>query len=322
MTTEPGQNGEPRRKFDDVASLFGNAAPGAGAASRFPPHRPAFIPMPPTYTAPIKRPEAQEPDLDADPDDDIADNVHITTVPAATGIQPTSIPLRLDPPPIARPRPTEIPWPDAFEPRPNYRKSEGKNWSWLLLIPAGLVAAAAFTLVDARSARSWIDRTILNRTPVAGALDSPLLPQAFRPAPAGTAAATPPVEEPIRYPAIPTSPVPMPPGTEASPPPPDPAEVAAAAAAPIRVNIQFRRNIPGADGEARRIAALLQSYGGSIELHPTTTTVKVATINYYNAADKDAAAALATVLANEAASWIVRLSPTKNPLGTLDVLLP
>ena len=278
--------------------------------------------MPPTYTAPIKRSEAQHPDLDADSNDDVPDNVHITTVPAGTTIAPMSMPLRLDPPALARPRPAEIPWPDAFEPRPNYRKSEGKNWSWLLLIPAGLVAAAAFTLIDARSARSWIDNTILHRTPVAGALDSSLLPEAFRTAPAGTAAATPPVEQPIPYPAIPTSPVPVPPGTEVSPPPLDPAEVAAAAAAPIRVNIQFRRNIPGADGEARRIAALLQSYGGSIELHPAATTVKVATINYYNAADKDAAAALATVLANEAPSWLVRLNPAKNPLGTLDVLLP
>lgn len=318
MTTEPGQNGDPqRRKFDDVASLFGNGVPGTGAG--FPPHRPAFIPMPPTYTVPIRQPEPK-PEPASDLDEEFANTVHITTVPASTSIEPTVLPLRLDPPPHARSRPAEIPWPDAFEPRPNYRKSEGKKWSWLFLIPAGLVAAAAFTLVDARSARSWIDKVILHRTPVAGTLDSPLLPQAFRPAPPGTAAATPPVEEPIRYPALPTSPVPIPPGTEVSPAP-EPVQVAAAAA-PIRVTIQFRRNIPGADGEARRIAALLQSYGGSIELHPNASTVKVATINYYNAADKDAAAALATVLANEAASWIVRLSPAKNPLGTLDVWLP
>ena len=230
----------------------------------------------------------------------------------------------------ARTRPAEIPWPDAFEPRPNYRQRDGRSWSWLLLLPAGLVAAAAITLVDARSVRTWIDTTILHRTPIAGTIDSPLLPGAFR---AGTTnapstgtpptntTASKPAEEDIPYPAIPTSPVPVPPGTEVSPPPSEPVDPAAAAV-PIHVNIQFRRNIPGADGEARRIAALLQSYGGSIELHPNTATARVATINYYNAADKDAAAALATTLSNEAASWIVRLGTTKNPPGTLDVWLP
>lgn len=299
--------------------------------------------MPPTYSAPIKRPEPVSPEdtSKSEPEgelsEELAKTVHITTVPQApveTRIEPTALlrtePTalsRIDPPPVARPRPTEIPWPDAFEPRPNYRKRAGRNWSWLLLIPAGLVAAAAITMVDARSIRTWIDTTILHRTPVAGTSDSPLLPRAFRPAPTVTAGTTPPAEEPIPYPALPTSPVPnsqpaVPPGADASPPAPDPAETAAAAATPIRVTIQFRRNIPGADGEARRIAALLQSYGGSIELHPNATTVRVATINYYNAADKDAAAALASLLANEASSWLVRLSPTKNPPGTLDVWLP
>lgn len=300
--------------------------------------------MPPTYTAPVKRPEPVPPQDPADPDL----STEALAIPPAIPPAPLSPPATPLPRPqleaarapatppnsapaaVARTRPAEIPWPDAFEPRPNYRKRDGRSWSWLLLIPAGLVAAAAITLVDARSVRTWIDTTVLHRTPVAGTLDSPLLPGAFRAGttnapststPSAATTASKPAEADIPYPAIPTSPLPVPPGTEVSPPPPEPADPAAVAV-PTHVNIQFRRNIPGADGEARRIAALLQSYGGSVELHPNATTARVATINYYNAADKDAAAALATSLSNEAASWIVRLGTAKNPPGTLDVWLP
>lgn len=300
--------------------------------------------MPPTYTAPVKPPEPAPPQDSVDselPTEGPANTLAIPSAPLsppattlsrpqieaarAPASPPNSVPTV-----AARTRPAEIPWPDAFEPRPNYRKRDGRNWSWLLLLPAGLVAAAAITLVDARSVRTWIDTTILHRTPVAGRMDSPLLPGAFRAettntpstgtSPTNTVASKP-AQADIPYPAIPTSPIPVPPGTEVSPPPSEPVDPAAAAT-PVHVNIQFRRNIPGADGEARRIAALLQSYGGSIELHPNTATARVATINYYNAADKDAAAALATTLSNEAASWIVRLGTAKNPPGTLDVWLP
>lgn len=341
MTTEPGQNAEPkRRKFDDVTSLFEPIVPGAGAASQFPPHRPAFIPMPTPSVIPNRRakPQASPPTTqpeespDVPEDDELAANlprnVRITTVPSAADARVVpALSLRVEPPPPTRPRPAEIPWPDAFEPRPNYRNREPKKWSWLLLIPAGLVAAAAITLIDARTVRNWIETTILHRAPTAGIIDSPLMPQPFRTSPTTTVAPagaenTAPVAPPNPYPALPTSPVPVPPGTEVSPPPPDPAETATTAAAPIRVTIQYRRNIPGADGEARRLAALLQSYGGSVELHPTATTVRAATINYYNPGDKDAAAALASVLANEAPTWIVRLGTIKNPPGTLDIWLP
>lgn len=305
--------------------------------------------MPPTYTAPVKRSEPAPPQDPADPELPTEGLANILALPPAPLSPPaTSLPRpqieathapatppNSVPTPAARTRPAEIPWPDAFEPRPNYRKRDGRSWSWLLLLPAGLVAAAAITLIDARSVRTWIDTTILHRTPIAGTMDSPLLPGAFR---AGTTntpstgtpstgtpptntAASKPAEAAILYPALPTSPVPVPPGTEVSPPPSEPVDPAAAAV-PVHVNIQFRRNIPGADGEARRIAALLQSYGGSIELHPNVTTARAATINYYSAADKDAASALATTLSNEAASWIVRLGTAKNPPGTLDVWLP
>ncbi len=346
MTIEPGQDAEPkRRKFDDVTSLFGPIVPVGNATSRFPPHRPAFIPLPPSSVIPTARgtpPSSSEaapdplPDLppeqdlssNTEVDEDLAGTVRITTTPPAlseTRIEPT-LPVRIDPPPPARPRAAkarrsaEIPWPDAFEPRPNYRRRQSTNWSWLLLIPAGLVAAAAITMIDARAARIWIDTTILHRTPVAGITESPLMPRPFR-TPNTAKTETPAAGPPNPYPAIPTSPAPVAPGTEVSPPPPDPTN-STGAAAPIRVTIQYRRNIPGADGEARRLAALLQSYGGSVELHPNATTVPAATINYYNAADRDAATALASVLASEASAWLVRLGTTKNPPGTLDVWLP
>ena len=252
------------------------------------------------------------------------------------------------PRPVPRPHPKELPWPDAFEPRPNYRRREPRNWSWLLLIPVGFVAAVGITTLDPRTIRMWLDDHILHRTPEPGSMDAPLLlnPSSIPDPPAAPAAApapsssrspspaattpttapappTPPPEAPILYPAIPTSPVPVPPGVDVSPPPVDPADAAPAARpTPIHITIQYRRNIPGSEGEARRVAALLQSYGGSIELHPNVTTVRVPTINYYNPADKAAATALGTALANEAANWSIRAGTAKTPPGTLDIWLP
>ena len=207
-----------------------------------------------------------------------------------------------------------MPWPDAFEPRPNFRRREPRNWSWLLLIPLGFIAAVGITMLDPRAIRNWLDTNVLHRTSVPATIAAPLLSAPPDPAP--------PAEVPTPYPALPTSPVPVPPGTEVSPPPIDPATAAAAAAVPIRITIQYRRNIPGSDGEARRIAALLQNYGGSIELHPNATTVRVPTIAYYNTADKTAATNLATALVNEAISWTVQAGTAKNPPGSLDVWLP
>ncbi len=299
LTDEPGQDGEtpPRRKFDDVASLFGTIVPTPGAAPRLVSGFRAPTPPPP---APAPEPPAPVPAL-------------------RTAVERTPEP-RPEPKPAPRPRPTEVPWPDAFEPRPNFRRREPRNWTWLLLIPVGFIAAVGITTLDPRTIRNWLETHVLHRTPIAATTEAPLLsPFPSDPAPA---AAAPPAEAPNPYPAIPTSPVPVPPGAEVSPPPVDPAEAAANAAIPIHITIQYRRNIPGSDGEARRIAALLQSYGGSIELHPNVATVRVPTINYYNPSDKAAAAALATALSNEAANWTVRAGTGKNPPGTLDIWLP
>ena len=230
----------------------------------------------------------------------------------------------------ARPRPREIPWPDAFEPRPNYRKPEPRNWSWLLVIPLALMAALAFIVLDTHSLKLWIDINVLHREPIVASMDSPLLPAPFRPVPIDPGASIPaPVAEvapdPLdSTPALPTSPVPVPPGTEVSPPPVDPtqAAVAAAAAPPIHVTIQYRRGIPGADGEARRLAALLQNTGGSVELHANAATVRAPMIMFYNAVDKHSAASLATVLANEVASWTVRQGTGKFPPGSIDIWMP
>ena len=306
MAIEPEQDREPpRRKFDDVASLFGNIVPPPGALrqpveNRLPP--PEFTPPPEPTPQPAPAPPRQamfQEEAQPAPLPDLA--------PKATTPY--------------RPRPKELPWPDAFEPRPNFRRREARNWSWLLLIPVGFLAAVAITTLDPRTIRSWLETHVFHRQPVSGSLDAPLL-TAPTPVPTPTPLAQIPAEVPTPYPAIPTSPVPVPPGVEVSPPPPTQAETAAAAAAPIHITIQYRRAIPGAEGEARRVAALLQSYGGSIEMHPNPTTVHAPTINYYNSADKTAATALATVLAHEAANWIVRVGTSKNPLGTLDIWLP
>ena len=335
---EPAQDGEaPRRKFDDVASLFGTIVPPPGSGPRpaeddpvpFAPRRPSpqaipleprdppvppppFIgkqPVPLAPTGPIELPvtghvvQLQPVSKPAAPPDPVP-------MPAPLSLQELGAP--------PRPRPTEVPWPDAFEPRPNFRRREPRNWTWLLLIPVGFVVAVGFTMLDPRTIRNWLDANVLHRVSVPATTSAPLL--APPPQPAATAPAAP-VEAPILYPALPTSPVPVPPGTEVSPPPPDPTAPTPPAVAP-HITIQYRRNIPGSDGEARRIAALLQSFGGSTELHPNATTVRVPTITYYNPSDKAAAAALATALANEAVSWTVHTGTTKNPLGTLDVWLP
>ena len=325
MTTEPAPDGGvQRRKFDDIASLYRPVVAGNGPSAAFPPHRPAFIPLPPTYTAPVRHPEPEPPQVAAPAD--IPETTQLKVVPAPTvetRIEPTLPATGPATASATRSRSNEIPWPDAFQPRPNYRKPERSNWTWLLLIPAGLVAAVAITMVDPRGIRSWVETNLLHRTPTAGTLDSPLLPGAFRTpgnaTPAQPATQAPssttdsaPASDPNQTPAL----VMAPPGAATAAPP------TTAAAGPIHVGIQFRRNIPGAEGEARRIAALLQNSGASIELRPNVATARAATINYYNAADKDAASALATTLANEAPSWLVRLGTAKNPPGTIDVWLP
>ena len=325
MTVEPGQEpAAPRRKFDDVASLFGTIVPAPGADPR--PAAGYPVPAAPEQKAPT--PVLQPPALARIPEPEP---------------EPAPPPK---PRPAPRPHPKELPWPDAFEPRPNYRRREPRNWSWLLLIPVGFVAAVGITTLDPRTIRMWLDDHILHRTPEPGSMDAPLLlnpssipdppaAQAAAPAPSSSrspspttpttapaAAPTPPPDAPILYPAIPTSPVPVPPGVDVSPPPADPADAPAARPTPIHITIQYRRNIPGSEGEARRVAALLQSYGGSIELHPNVTTVRVPTINYYNPADKAAATALGTALANEAANWSIRAGTAKTPPGTLEIWLP
>lgn len=305
MTDEPGQDrSPPRRKFDDVASLFGTIVPAPGA-----------IPRPATIypILPAVREWPPKPDPEPEPEPQIEP---LATVLAQPAIEPGHE-VKIGPR-VQRPHPNEVPWPDAFEPRPNFRRREPRNWTWLLLIPVGFVAAVGMITLDPRTVRTWVEINLMQRTPAAAITTAPVP----LPPPSPPAAETPVAEFPNPYPAIPTSPVPVPPGMEAAPPPVDAAQTAAAAAAPIRITIQYRRNIPGSDGEARRIAALLQTYGGSIELHPNQATTRVPTINYYNAADKTAATALSTVLASEAVNWTVRLGTTKSPLGTLDVWLP
>lgn len=338
MTTPSEQGSGAGRKFDDIASLFGGIVPPPGSPVR---------PSPKLQPLPVALPEPTSPPVIPSPP---AAPAVVVNEPIAAESEPPAIeapmpptmalspppPLRVEPPALARPRPTEIPWPDAFEPRPNFKKREPRNWSWLLLIPAGIVAALGISAVDTRALRSWVDTNVLHRSPTAGSIDNSLLPAPFRTqAPSGqtppagqagpgTAAGTAAADAAIPYPALPTSPVPVPPGTIVSPPPVEPAQQAAAAAAapPIHVTIQYRRNIPGADGEARRIAALLQSTGGSVELRPGAASVRVPTITYYNAADKSSASALALVLANEAASWTLQLGTAKNPPGSLDIWMP
>ena len=101
----------------------------------------------------------------------------------------TPLPNFLKRPPASRPqsaaapppRPTEIPWPDAFEPRPNFRrKREERAWSWMLLLPLGAVVAVAVTMIDPRAIRGFVDRRVLHRDPPSAAIDTVLLPAPFR----------------------------------------------------------------------------------------------------------------------------------------------
>ncbi len=349
------------RKFDDVASLFGSIVPPAGSTVRperrmhalptalpendAPPVIPVPAAMPTPRIAPAAEAGAPAEGAASGPVAIAFDGASVggpigQPAPALPAAAPrpkvaspraatvTKLPQR---PAAARPRPTEIPWPDAFEPRPNFKKREPRNWSWLLLIPVGLIAAYGITVLDVRAIKGWVDSHVLGRTPGVVSDSGSLLPAPFRTgAGTGTGTAEPAVpaapaanapEANTPFPAIPTSPVPVPPGTEVSPPPMEPVQPGAAAPA-IHVGIQYRRTAPGAEGEARRMAALLQNTGGSVELRPTTTTVRAPTITYYNADDQPAAAALAKVLANEASSWTIRLGTGKFPPGSLDIAMP
>ena len=342
LTTESEHPEASGRKFDDVASLFGSIVPAPGSPIRpFRPFKPLSIPSHETSTAtivpparslrePLADPEPEfEPESEFESEFGEDDATHIPPVEPGSPAELRSGPLRpsLPPGPVAgrpadaRPRPVEIPWPDAFEPRPNYRKPEPRNWSWLLLIPIGLMAAFGISMLDTRALKAWIDINLLHRTPIAAISFTPLLPAPFRDA--AVATETPTALPPDLTPALPTSPVPVPPGTEVSPPP-DAVETAKPPV--VHITIQYHRGIPGADGEARRMAALLQSTGGSVELRPNATTVKAPTIMFYNAADRPSAAALTLILANEAATWTVRQGAasggSRTPPGTIDIWMP
>lgn len=327
LTSESEQPAEPGRKFDDIASLFGSIVPVPGTAKHpMRPFKPLSIPRPdaapaaviPAPSSPLSsapRPELHEPVDEIAPEPEAMVSFEDLESELAA-LESSDAPIAL------RTRPQEIPWPDAFEPRPNYRKPEPRNWTWLLLIPVGLMAAFGVSVIDTRSLKGWIDTNVLHRTLIAAAPNESLLPVPFR---TDATAAAAPTEAPNLTPALPTSPVPVPPGTEVSPPPPtSPAE--AVVPPPIHVTIQYRRGVPGADGEARRMAALLQNTGGSVELHPNATTLKSPTIMFYNVADKNSAAGLAVTLANEAATWTVRqgaITPTSHtPPGSIDIWMP
>ncbi len=373
------------------------------------PASPSLAPPPPKPVA-LVPPDANPVPVPAPVPDvvpDLTPVLDLAPVPAATSLRPAPPPAgaRTNPfrrpaeaksparPPAARPQPTPIPWPDAFEPQPNFRrKREERAWSWLLLAPLGVVVAIAVMMIDPRAIRSFINRNILHRDPPAAAVDTALLPAPFRTtrpvapgaedsaapvtgpravAPDAGPAATPPVPtpsptvspesvpaasapppspasstpEPSDTPAIPAappaatapstaSPDPSPPPLPtASPPNPTtgsadtsgtPAIAAATPTAPnpVKVIIQFRRNQPGAESDARRMAALLQSKVSGVELHSSGIATRSPTINYYSPADKDAATALARSLANEGSGWIVRAGTKGGAPGSLNLWLP
>ena len=212
MNSEEQQQGEVgRRKFDDVTSLFGRIVPPPGT-----PVRPAATPdVKPISTTPLDpaaapRPVNDQPAARAvtlpspDPLPDPAPPATIpapnATTPAAAPAEPRPARPRSPPLPVAperekprrdargrtektrKPASSELPWPDAFAPRPNFeRKRTARSFTWILLIPLGAVVATGIVMLDPRAIRDFIDRTMLQIQP-RPATDAPsLLPAPFRP---------------------------------------------------------------------------------------------------------------------------------------------
>lgn len=79
----------------------------------------------------------------------------------------------------------QVPWPDAFEPRPNWRRPKAaRSWSWLLLVPLGILVAVVVATVDTRALRDFIDLHLLHRQPKQESETTSLLPAPFRTGPA------------------------------------------------------------------------------------------------------------------------------------------
>jgi hypothetical protein len=59
-----------------------------------------------------------------------------------------------------------------------------------------------------------------------------------------------------------------------------------------------------------------------VELRPTSSTYRSPTIHYYNQADKEAALAMARLLAGDGGGgWVVRSGPSRPP-GAVDIWVP
>lgn len=263
MNSEEQQQGEVgRRKFDDVTSLFGRIVPPPGT-----PVRPAATPeVKPISTTPLDpaaapRPVNDQPAARAvtlpspDPLPDPAPPATIpapnATTPAAAPAEPRPARPRSPPLPVAperekprrdargrtektrKPASSELPWPDAFAPRPNFeRKRTARSFTWILLIPLGAVVATGIVMLDPRAIRDFIDRTMLQIQP-RPATDAPsLLPAPFRPgatvspsSPPASAVSAPVDPTPIApAPAVPAPIVTAPASgqTDLPPPPPPP----------------------------------------------------------------------------------------------------
>jgi len=253
---EPHEGQTDKPKFDAVASLFGNIVPPPGTPVRpgLAARKQARLPEPPLPdpTGPVQfiPPPRLVPPPDLSPPS-IPPPAMVSMPQAEPGlpIVERTAPRPLPPPPPRLPDPAlaaraqtktkpssrSIPWPDAFEPQPNYRRKPASTyWTWLLLVPVlAVVAIGVFTL-NPRTIRTFVDTHFPQlQHPTVGAVTS-LLPAPFRtdssggaaPAttPASPAAAPPPAAA-GDTPAEPSSSAPTPPASEPIASPESPAAI-------------------------------------------------------------------------------------------------
>ena len=188
---EPGA----RRNFTDVASLFQPIVPQADAPARaVPPPRP----LPPPAVLGTEPAAAKPP------------------APPAPPSPPPSDPL-LAPEPVASvPKPEEPSFGAAWQPQPNWRPR--RSWTWILLVPLGLLGAGLVLMADPVQFRRWFNEHVWAPPP---APVPPLLATA-------PSRSNPPAPSELPAPVQTPTPAPAPPVSQATEPAPAPAPTAPA----------------------------------------------------------------------------------------------
>lgn len=145
MSSEPEAGPDGRRTFTDVASLFQPIIPPPGTPVREAPPDPPLLPVAPLST----EPRAQKP------------------LPAPSAPPPAAAAAAAKAPREPFPEAQasrEAAFGDAWDAKPNWRPR--RSWTWVLLVPLGLLGAALMLTADPAQFRHWFNEHVWAPPPV------------------------------------------------------------------------------------------------------------------------------------------------------------